>query len=232
MDRGAYSANGSASAPSAPVAPSADYPTDGDALTALAATIPGAWWFHSVTEEIRSVIVAAGLTPDYANLTQLALAVQALATNGASVAEMLAATITDKSVTPGRFKYSPMAIKKVIKIPGAGSDGAVTPSINLGGTARAERKGSGWYRVLFSTTGSGDDMDSGTYAVLGFSTDSNAPTSVGSFGGSITPVMANIAIISVVAQDATGFIVKCEGSGGGGSRDPVDMTFIVLGELP
>lgn len=232
MDRGAYSANASASAPSAPASPSAAYPTDGDPLTALPATIPGAWWFHVVTEEIRNAIVAAGLTPDYEDPTQLALAIQALATNGASVAEMIAATLTDKSVTPGRLKYSPMAIKKVIKIPGAGSDGAVSPIINLGGTARAERKGTGWYRVLFSTTGSGDDMASGTYVVLGWATDSSAPTTVGSWGGSITPTMGNIAVIGAIAQDATGFIAKCEGAGGAGARDPVDMTFIVLGVLP
>jgi len=79
MDRGAYSANASASAPSAPAAPSAAYPTDGDPLTALAATIPGAWWFHAVTEEIRNTLVLAGITPDYEDTTQLAAAVVALA---------------------------------------------------------------------------------------------------------------------------------------------------------
>jgi hypothetical protein len=125
-----------------------------------------------------------------------------------------------------------MAIKKVIRIPGAGSDGAVTPSVNLGGTARAERQGSGYYRVLFSTTGSGDDMASGTYTVLGFTMDYDTAGTVGSFGAAITPDIANIAIASVIQQDATGFIVKCEGSNGGSARNPEHMTFIVIGTLP
>lgn len=79
MDRGSFSAAGSATPPAAPATPSSAYPTDGDPLTAIPATIPGAWWFHAVTEEIRNTLLAAGITPDYADTTQLAAAVQALA---------------------------------------------------------------------------------------------------------------------------------------------------------
>jgi len=227
-----FAAHVAGSAPSLPSGWADGYPTDGDPLAALPPTEPGAYWFHMIGESLQRVIVEAGLTPDPADLNLLKNAIAAISFPVASVAEQVAGSVIDKAVTPGRFKYSPMAIKKVIKIPGAGSDGAVTPIINLGGAARAERKGSGFYRVLFSTTGSADDMASGAYAVLGLTTASDAPTSVGSFGGSITPVQANIRLVSVLAQDATGFIVKCEGSAGGGVADPVDMTFIVIGVLP
>ena len=67
----------SATPPSAPPA-SAGYPTNGNPGAAVPATEPGEWWFHMVTEEIRAVIVAAGLVPDHADVTQLAQAIQAL----------------------------------------------------------------------------------------------------------------------------------------------------------
>lgn len=67
----------SATPPSAPAA-SPGYPTNGNPQTATPATEPGEWWFHMMTEEIRAVIVAAGLTPDHADVTQLAQAIQAL----------------------------------------------------------------------------------------------------------------------------------------------------------
>lgn len=185
-----------------------------------------------VTESLRNVLTAAGLTPDHTDLTLLADAVQALAANNASIAEMVAASITDKGVTPGRQKYHPMHIKKVVRFPGAGSDGAITPSVNIGGTARVERKGSGYYRCLWSTTGSGDDMAGDTYSVMGFAFDGAAPTTVGAWGDAITSTIANIANVSVTAQDATGVVLKCEGSNSGSARDPAHIVLIVLGALP
>jgi len=83
MDR-AFSSGASGTPPTAPVSPSIGYATAGNPGTGTPATKPGAWWYHLVTEELRAVIVAAGLTPDHTNTTQLAQAVQALIAAGAS----------------------------------------------------------------------------------------------------------------------------------------------------
>jgi len=50
---------------------SVGYPTAGAVSPAVPATEPGPWWFHMVTEELRALIVGAGLTPDATDLTQL-----------------------------------------------------------------------------------------------------------------------------------------------------------------
>ena len=76
MDR-TYEAGASASPPSPPASPSSGYPTDGNPSTGQAATQPGAWWFHMLTEELYNIITAAGLTPDHTVTNQLLAALQA-----------------------------------------------------------------------------------------------------------------------------------------------------------
>jgi len=235
MDTRKYQSGASATPPSPPATPSTGYPTDGDALTATPATIPGPYWFYQLGEEVRNVLVQAGITPDHEDLTQLAAAVQALAANGASVAEMVAATITNKAVVPARQKYHPMHAKKVVRFQGRGTDGTCTIDVNLGGTARVERKsltGTQFWRVLWSSSGSGDDMASGAYSVIAFAQLGSAPTAVGSWNDAIGSTQSNIAVVSVVAQDATGVLLKVEGSGAGSAVDPDYVTLIVLGALP
>lgn len=78
MDNRKWQAAAVASPPDVEAAPDEGYPTDGDPSSAVPATIPGAYWFHQVGEEIRQVITDAGLTPDDADLTQLSDAIQAL----------------------------------------------------------------------------------------------------------------------------------------------------------
>ena len=58
-----YKSGAAANPPAAPSAPSAGYPTEGDVLGGTAATVPGAHWFHMVTEAIVSVIEKAGMVP-------------------------------------------------------------------------------------------------------------------------------------------------------------------------
>lgn len=72
MDR-VYQSNAIETPPSA-VASSGSYPTAGNKASGQLATVPGPFWFYSITEEIRNAIVAAGITPDSANVGQLALA--------------------------------------------------------------------------------------------------------------------------------------------------------------
>lgn len=58
--------------------PSFGFPTEGNEAIGLAATAPGTYWHYSISEEMRNVIVAAGLTPDYEDLTQFSQAIQSL----------------------------------------------------------------------------------------------------------------------------------------------------------
>lgn len=72
--------SGAASAPTAPanvMGPNV-YPQGG-----VSPSLPGPWWFHMVTEEMRAVIAAAGLTPDRTDLTQLSDSILAMITANA-----------------------------------------------------------------------------------------------------------------------------------------------------
>lgn len=77
MDNRSWMSGGHGSAPSAPVSPSAGYPTDGNPGV-TPPTNPGAYWFHQVGEELRTVIAAGGVTPDASTLTQLLAALNVL----------------------------------------------------------------------------------------------------------------------------------------------------------
>lgn len=70
-------AAGAAGAPSAPAAPTDKFFTNGSPGV-TPATVPGAWWFHMITEELRAVVVQAGLTPAHGTLTQVRDAILAL----------------------------------------------------------------------------------------------------------------------------------------------------------
>lgn len=70
MDR-VYQANAIETPPSA-TASSGSYPTAGNKAYGQLATVPGPYWFYSITEEIRNALIAAGITPDAAKVNQLA----------------------------------------------------------------------------------------------------------------------------------------------------------------
>lgn len=72
MDR-AYESNASATAPAPPSPPLLGYPSDTGTPT-----VPGAWWYHMITESLRALVVLAGIAPDATNLSQVGAAVQAL----------------------------------------------------------------------------------------------------------------------------------------------------------
>lgn len=84
MDR-VYQSNAIEIPPSS-VASSGSYPTAGNKASGQLATVPGAYWFYSVTEEIRNAIVASGITPSATDLNQLAQAISKyLPTTGGTV---------------------------------------------------------------------------------------------------------------------------------------------------
>ena len=70
MDR-VYQANAIETPPST-TASSGSYPTAGNKASGQLATVPGPYWFYSITEEIRNALISAGVTPDAAKVNQLA----------------------------------------------------------------------------------------------------------------------------------------------------------------
>lgn len=115
MDR-AFASGAAGSAPAAPARPSIGFPTAGNPATSTPATKPGPYWYHMITEELRAVIVAAGLTPDHTKLDQLATAIALLAVvpdatetlkgkiELATAAEAQALTDAVRAITPLRLK--------------------------------------------------------------------------------------------------------------------------------
>lgn len=83
MDR-VHQSGAAVSAPATPGSFSTGYPTAGSPAGGIPATKPGPWWYHMITEEIRKVIVDAGLTPSGTDLTQLSAAIAALIAAGHS----------------------------------------------------------------------------------------------------------------------------------------------------
>jgi hypothetical protein len=79
MDR-AFNSFISATPPAPPAVPLIGYPTSGNPTEGIPATRPGPYWFHMMTEELRNVILSAGMVPDATNLSQLALALDKLIT--------------------------------------------------------------------------------------------------------------------------------------------------------
>lgn len=77
MNPRAWLSGASGSPPSAPGSPSIGYPRDSVAGVSPP-TNPGAHWFYQISEELRGVVVAAGLTPDNTVLTQLLDAIKIL----------------------------------------------------------------------------------------------------------------------------------------------------------
>lgn len=83
MDSRVILTNAAPNPPAPPANPSLGFPSDGNPATNTPAGTPGAYWFYQISEEIRNVIVAFGLTPDATQVTQLA---QAIAKAAASIA--------------------------------------------------------------------------------------------------------------------------------------------------
>jgi len=110
MDR-VFDSGAAASPPSAPASPSTGYPTAGSPVGGILATKPGAWWYHMITEELRGVIGAAGLTPDHTDLTQLSAAISALiASHTAPVGSVI--HVAQSTAPAGYIKANGAAISR------------------------------------------------------------------------------------------------------------------------
>ncbi|MFM0327345.1 hypothetical protein [Caballeronia glebae] len=70
MDR-YWKSNTAPDAPAVPDTTAGGYPQDGIPASGVEGTVPGAWWYHSVTEEIRGAIEKLGGVPDWKKTDQL-----------------------------------------------------------------------------------------------------------------------------------------------------------------
>ncbi len=85
MDR-YWQSNVSPNPPETPSSNAGGYPYNGAPSTGIKGTVPGCWWYHAMTEEVRAMLVAHGVTPDYKRTDQLAQAIEnALATLSKSI---------------------------------------------------------------------------------------------------------------------------------------------------
>ena len=66
---------GAAAAPAPDAGATPDYPTTGNAGTGTPASVPGAYWYHMMAEEMRKAIVDAGQVPSATDLSQLSAAI-------------------------------------------------------------------------------------------------------------------------------------------------------------
>ena len=134
MDR-VYQANAIETPPSS-TASSGSYPTAGDKASGRLATVPGPYWFYSITEEIRNALIAAGVTPDAAKVNQLAEAMSKfLPLSGGNVTGNL--TVQSKNV--------------VRSVNGTTADASGNVAISVPPTPNAYvtatwKSGTSWYR--------------------------------------------------------------------------------------
>ena len=105
MDR-FWESNSHGTPPPVPSVPSIGYPTDGDLLTSVPPTNPGAYWFHMMTEEIRAVIVAAGIAPNGPTL-QLLAALDARYAAGGTAVHLSDLTGSNQSLASSGYQKIP-----------------------------------------------------------------------------------------------------------------------------
>ena len=150
MDRSFYS-GASGSPPSYPGSPSVGSPTKGNAGMSIPATLPGEWWYHMVTEELRGVVAAVGLTPSGASITQLLTALRSGALNAVAVggtADALTATFS----TP----FTALTAGMPFWVRAAYANATTTPTLNISGLgARTIVKGNGMALAAGDISGAG-----------------------------------------------------------------------------
>ncbi len=115
------------------------YPTEGNPGGGIEATIMTAWIGHSIIEEIRNVIVGAGMTPAKSTLSQLHEAVARLAVGRAQ-----------KFDSAGTHTFTvPAGVYRIkVTVTGGGGGGAGSPAGNAGGGGGAGGTAIKWIDVV------------------------------------------------------------------------------------
>lgn len=173
MDR-AYASGAAGTPPTAPVAPSIGYPQAANPGLGLGATKPGAYFYFMITEEIRNVIVAAGITPDQTVVNQLVKALQAM---GYSLS---AAAGTADAITVGFTPALTVFTSGPIWWRASAANATTTPTLKRDGlAAKTLVKGNGLTLVPGDIPGAGAWMCSVYDATLDKEVLMNPATGIG-----------------------------------------------------
>lgn len=113
MDR-IYEAYTDGSAPAAPAAPATGFPRSGTPGTP--ATVPGAYWYHMMTESVRNLLVGLGVTPDHLDHTLL---LEAVRRAGGAHVTTLTASATLTPAQAGLIEVDASAGNVVVTLPAA-----------------------------------------------------------------------------------------------------------------
>ena len=140
MDR-VYESGAAAAPPGEPASPSTGYPTAGNPQTAVPATKPGPWWYHMVTEELRAVVAAAGITPSHTDVSQLATAIRRLIDGGDYKTSVRVATTANLAALSGLLTIDGVVLaagdRVLVKDQTAGAENGIYVAA-AGAWARAE----------------------------------------------------------------------------------------------
>ncbi|MGF6790151.1 hypothetical protein [Paraburkholderia sp. 35.1] len=97
MDR-YWQANAVEDAPETPPDNPGGFPANGNPAAGVTGTVPGEWWYHAITEELRNAIIALGGTPDFTQVNQLAdVLVDSFAKTVSTITDSLATVATTGS---------------------------------------------------------------------------------------------------------------------------------------
>ncbi|MBB5411718.1 hypothetical protein HDG34_005679 [Paraburkholderia sp. HC6.4b] len=97
MDR-YWQANAVEDAPETPADNPGGFPANGNPAAGVTGTVPGEWWYHAITEELRNAIIALGGTPDFTQVNQLAdVLVESFAKTVSTITGSLATVATTGS---------------------------------------------------------------------------------------------------------------------------------------
>ncbi|MBC8726551.1 hypothetical protein F6X37_35110 [Paraburkholderia sp. 31.1] len=97
MDR-YWQANAVEDAPETPADNPGGFPANGNPAAGVTGTVPGEWWYHAITEELRNAIIALGGTPDFTQVNQLAdVLVDSFAKTVSTITDSLATVATTGS---------------------------------------------------------------------------------------------------------------------------------------
>jgi hypothetical protein len=146
------------------------YFTPGYPGSDIPAAKPGAWFFHQLSEEMRAVIVAAGLTPDHEDLGQLLEAIQKRPAGFAAF------------TTPGAISWTPPANVYRVHyrvVGGGGGGGAVTQSSSGGSGGGGGAVAEGWLTVTPGVAVTGAVGAAGTAGTAGGNGGTGGTTTLG-----------------------------------------------------
>lgn len=188
----------------------AGYPTEGDPIGGIEATVLTAWTGHSLIEEMRNVIAAAQITPDKADLTQLLAAIRVLA-----APEMQVVTSTASVTVPSWSTHARVRLWGG----GGGGGGANQPGAAAGGGAGGYAEGI--YAVtpgasILATVGAGGTEGAATPTnggAGGTSSFGSLVSATGGGGGQLN--LGGISTFAGAGGAGTGGEINISGGSGG-----------------